>query len=152
MVKIISDSTCDLSQELLRKYEIDILPLHILLGDKEYEDGKNITPDQIYTWSDANKTTPKTSAPALADAMELFRPYAEAGREIVCFSISAGMSTSGNVMRLAAVILAPMPQPMIFVRIATIVRATAKRIRLPSSPASSVFMPIDAKKIGEKSM
>ena len=46
MVKIISDSTCDLSQELLRKYEIDILPLHILLGDKEYEDGKNITPDQ----------------------------------------------------------------------------------------------------------
>ena len=43
MVKIISDSTCDLSQELLRKYEIDILPLHILLGDKEYEDGKNIT-------------------------------------------------------------------------------------------------------------
>ena len=54
------------------------------------------------TWSDANKTTPKTSAPALADAMELFRPYAEAGREIVCFSISAGMSTSGNVMRLAA--------------------------------------------------
>lgn len=73
MVKIISDSTCDLSQELLRKYEIDILPLHILLGDKEYGDGKNITPDQIYTWSDANKTTPKTSAPALADAMELFR-------------------------------------------------------------------------------
>ena len=53
-------------------------------------------------WTDANKTTPKTSAPALADAMELFRPYAEAGREIVCFSISAGMSTSGNVMRLAA--------------------------------------------------
>ena len=63
MVKIISDSTCDLSQELLRKYEIDILPLHILLGDKEYGDGKNITPDQIYTWSDANKTTPKTFPP-----------------------------------------------------------------------------------------
>ena len=42
MVKIISDSTCDLSQELLRKYEIDILPLHILLGDKEYGDGKTL--------------------------------------------------------------------------------------------------------------
>ena len=102
MVKIISDSTCDLSPELLERYEIDILPLHILLGDKEYEDGKNITPDQIYIWSDANKTTPKTSAPALEDAMELFRPYVEEGREIVCFSISASMSTSGNVMRLAA--------------------------------------------------
>lgn len=102
MVKIISDSTCDLSPELLARYEIDILPLHILLGDQEFEDGKNITPDQIYAWSDANKTTPKTSAPAMADAIELFRPYVTAGREIVCFSISAGMSTSGNVMRLAA--------------------------------------------------
>ena len=102
MVKIISDSTCDLSPELLARYEIDILPLHILLGDQEFEDGKNITPNQIYAWSDANKTTPKTSAPAMADAIELFRPYVTAGREIVCFSISSSMSTSGNVMRLAA--------------------------------------------------
>ena len=102
MVKIISDSTCDLSPELLARYEIDILPLHILLGDQEFEDGKNITPDQIYAWSDANKTTPKTSAPAMADAIELFRPYVTAGREIVCFSISSSMSASGNVMRLAA--------------------------------------------------
>ena len=47
MVKIISDSTCDLSQELLDKYEISILPLHILLGDTECEDGINITPDEI---------------------------------------------------------------------------------------------------------
>ena len=61
MVKIISDSTCDLSPELIAKYDIDILPLHILLGEDEYEDGKNITPEQIYSWSDENKTTPKTS-------------------------------------------------------------------------------------------
>ena len=65
--------------------------------------GKNITPDQIYTWSDANKTTPKTSAPALADAMELFRPYAEAGREIVCFSIS---ETIWETVRLFFAIIA----------------------------------------------
>ena len=102
MVKIISDSTCDLSPELIAKYDIDILPLHILLGEDEYEDGKNITPEQIYSWSDENKTTPKTSAPALTDAIELFKPYIDEGREIVCFSISSSMSTSGNVMRIAA--------------------------------------------------
>ena len=102
MVKIISDSTCDLSPELNAKYDIDILPLHILLGEDEYEDGKNITPEQIYSWSDENKTTPKTSAPALTDAIELFKPYIDEGREIVCFSISSSMSTSGNVMRIAA--------------------------------------------------
>ncbi len=102
MVKIISDSTCDLTPDLLSKYDIDILPLHILLGEKEYKDGKDITPDQIYSWSDANKTTPKTSAPALSETIDLFRPYVEEGRNIVCFSISNSMSSSGNVMQLAA--------------------------------------------------
>ena len=102
MVKIISDSTCDLSPELITRYNIDILPLHILLGEDEYEDGKTITPEQIFAWSDEHKTTPKTSAPSLEDAIHIFRPYIEDGHEIICFSISGSMSTSGNVMRLAA--------------------------------------------------
>lgn len=102
MVKIISDSTCDLSNDLLDKYDVTILPLHILLGEKEYLDRVSITSKEIYTWSDANKTTPKTSAPSLDDAIELLTPYAEAGQEVVCFSISDEMSASGNVMRLAA--------------------------------------------------
>ena len=102
MVKIISDSTCDLSPELVNRYDIDILPLHILLGEKEYKDGKNITPDEIFAWSDAHKTTPKTSAPSLVDAIEILKPYVEEKREVICFSISSSMSTSGNVMRLAA--------------------------------------------------
>lgn len=102
MVKIIADSTCDLSKELLEKYEITILPLHILLGEEEYLDGVNITPREIYEWSDAHGATPKTSAPSQDAAMELLGPFAEAGREVVCFSISSEMSTSGNVMRIAA--------------------------------------------------
>lgn len=102
MVKIISDSTCDLSPELVAKYDIDILPLHILLGEDEFEDGKTITPEQIFKWADEYRTTPKTSAPSLAETIELFRPYVERKQEIICFSISSSMSTSGNVMRLAA--------------------------------------------------
>ena len=102
MVKIISDSTCDLSLELIKRYDIDIMSLHILLGEDEYKDGKNITPEEIFTWSDEHKTTPKTSAPSLTDAMEIIRPYVEQKREVICFSISGSMSTSGNVMRLAA--------------------------------------------------
>lgn len=102
MVKIISDSTCDLTRELLERYQVTVLPLHVLLGDTEYLDGSDITPDAIYAWSDQNKTTPKTSAPSVAEAVELFRPYAEAGDELICFSISDTMSSSGNSMRLAA--------------------------------------------------
>lgn len=102
MVKVIADSTCDLSEELIEKYNIDILPLHILLGDEEYEDGKSITPDEIYKWSDEHDTTPKTSAVSIGAAVEMFRPYVEAGQEIVCFAISSEMSTTINVMNMAA--------------------------------------------------
>jgi len=101
MVKIISDSTCDLSKELLEKYDISILPLHVLLGEEEYLDGKNITPDEIFAWADANKTTPKTSAPAMTEAVDMWKPYLDAGQEIICFSIAEGMSGTGNIMRLA---------------------------------------------------
>ncbi len=102
MVKIISDSTCDLSRELLERYDVDIVPLHVLMGDSEYEDGVDIMPDEIYAWSDANKTTPKTSAASLERVIEIFKPYIDNGQEIVSFSISEDMSTSANVMRLAA--------------------------------------------------
>ena len=102
MVKIVSDSTCDLSQELLQRYDVSILPLHILLGEQEYEDGQDIFPDEIYQWSDKNKTTPKTSAPALDRVMDLLRLYVAEGREVICFAISESMSTSANVMRIAA--------------------------------------------------
>lgn len=102
MVKIIADSTCDLSKELIEKYSVDILPLYIVLGDKEYQDGRGITPDEIYRWSDANGVTPKTAACSLAEAQELFKKYVDQGVEVICFSISNEMSTTGNVMRMAA--------------------------------------------------
>lgn len=101
-VKIIADSTCDLSDELLEKYDIAVIPLHILLGERECEDGVDVTPDEIYGWSDDNATTPKTSAPSMERAMEVMKPYLDQGRKLICFSISSEMSTSGNVMRLAA--------------------------------------------------
>ncbi len=102
MVKIIADSTCDLSKDLIERYDISILPLHIHLGDDEYEDGVNIFPDDIYQWSDANNTTPKTSAMSIDEAMDMFQPFLDEGREIVCFIISADMSAAFNVARMAA--------------------------------------------------
>lgn len=102
MVKIFSDSTMDLSSELKERYNVSMLPLHVLLGEDEYLDGVNITPDEIYKWADANKTTPKTSAPSIEDAVDVFKPYIDNGDEIICFSVSKEMSTSNNIIRLAA--------------------------------------------------
>ena len=101
MIKIISDSTCDLSKELIEKYNIAILPLHIHLDEEEYQDGVTISPDEIYAWADANNTTPKTSAASMAEMIDLFQPYIDNGDEIICFSISSSMSANYNAMRLA---------------------------------------------------
>lgn len=100
MIKIVSDSTCDLSKELIEKYDIAILPLHIHLGDEEYADGVDITSDRIYSWSEENKTTPKTSAASITETIEIFEQYG--GYELICFPVSESMSSSANVMRLAA--------------------------------------------------
>ena len=102
MIRIFSDSTSDLSDELLKRYDITILPLYIILGDKQYKDGVNITPNDIFKWSDEHKTTPKTSAASLEDIVEKIRPVIENGDEIIAFSISLEMSNMGNVIRLAA--------------------------------------------------
>lgn len=102
MVKIVSDSTCDLSKELLHEFSVEILPLHIILGENDFEDGEGITPDEIYKWSDENKTTPKTAAPSMERAINCLEPHIKNGDEVICFAISEDMSSSANVMRLAA--------------------------------------------------
>ncbi len=101
MVRILSDSTCDLSQELKERYDIEILPLHVLMGEGDYRDGVEVTPEQIFRWSDENKSTPKTAAPSIEDAVEKIGKLLEGGNEVLCFSISETMSSSLNIMRLA---------------------------------------------------
>lgn len=101
MIQIISDSTSDLSKELLARYNIAVLPLNVTLGDKDYKDGVGIAPEDLYKWSDENKSTPKTAAFSTEDAVALFRQFLDDGKEIICLSISGEMSASGNIMRMA---------------------------------------------------
>lgn len=99
---VIADSTCDLSKELLERYGVSIVPLHIILGDKEYRDTVEITPPKIYEWADANKTTPKTSAVSVEDVSIALEKAMETADEAVCFCISESMSSTGEVMRMTA--------------------------------------------------
>ena len=101
-VAIISDSTCDLSKELLERYNISTFPLHIHLGEEHYSDGVDITPEEIYAWSDKTKETPKTSTLSPLEAEECLEKQLEQYDEVVCFCISETMSSCANVMRLAA--------------------------------------------------
>jgi DegV family protein with EDD domain len=100
MVRILSDSTCDLSKELTLRYNVTIIPLYVRLGDKEYLDGVNITPEELYKWSDEHGETPKTAAPGIDDITKLFEK--DSADEYIIFTISSSMSASFNNARLAA--------------------------------------------------
>lgn len=102
MIRIVADSTCDLSKELIEEYDISIVPLHIVLGEKEYLDGKEISPDEIYDWADAKEDTPKTSAVGFEQALDLMQSMEGTEDEMIIFTISAKMSTTANVFRMAA--------------------------------------------------
>lgn len=101
-IRIMADSTCDLSAELIERYGISIISLNIMMDDAPYLDGVETTPDQIYAWADANRTTPKTAAPGPEAAIEFLRPAAEAGEEVCFLGISEQMSSTCQVLRLAA--------------------------------------------------
>lgn len=101
-IRIVADSTCDLTPELRKQYGITVIPLCIVMEDKSYYDGEQITPDQIYLWSEANRTTPKTAAVSYERALEILKPFMDAGDEIIFLGISEQMSTTCNIIRLIA--------------------------------------------------
>ena len=101
-VLIVSDSTCDLSPELIDRYGIKLLPLGVSLGEKLYSDGVDITPDHIYKHYEETGELPRTSAVNMADFSDSFEKYTSEGYSIVCFTISAEMSSTFNNARMAA--------------------------------------------------
>ncbi len=101
-VIITSDSTSDLSPELIEKYNIKILPMGVTLGDELFYDGKNISPDEIYAYFEKTQTLPKTSAINMTDFTDFFAPLVNEGYAVINFTISSEMSTTFNNSRLAA--------------------------------------------------
>ncbi len=102
-IVITSDSTTDLSSELRERYNISILPMGITLGDKLFMDnGVDITPDIIYEHHHTTGELPKTNATNYADCYDFFKPFVDAGKAVIHFTISSEMSSTYNNARMAA--------------------------------------------------
>ena len=101
-VLIASDSTCDLSQDLIQRYGVHILPLGVSLGENQYTDGVDITPDDIYAHYAATGQLPKTSAVNIAQFDDFFREHTADGSAIVLFTISSDMSSTCSNAKIAA--------------------------------------------------
>ena len=101
-VKITCDSTCDLPAELLARYDIDVLPLGVALGDTLYHDSVDITADGIFSYVEKTGDLPKTSAVSIAEYMDVFKKYTDAGCAVIHINISSAFSACHQNARLAA--------------------------------------------------
>lgn len=102
-IKILTDSTSDLSKELLEKYDIEVIPLTVTLGENSYKDGLEISAEDIFESYEKNKILPKTSAVSVAEYTEIFSGWVEKGYDIVHFTISSSMSACYQNACIAAV-------------------------------------------------
>ena len=101
-VVITSDSTCDLSQELLDRYDIPVIPLTINLGEDTFLAGSNFTPLDMYARYKQDGTLPKTSAPSVQEFLDFFSQFTEKGCEVVHLDISSELSNTYNAACMAA--------------------------------------------------
>ena len=97
-----ADSTCDLNEELLEKYNVHILPMHVNLEENSYLDGVDIGPDMIYDYYCEHKVLPKTAALNMDEVLEFVTPFIKAGNDVLCLTLGSGLSTTYNSFRLAA--------------------------------------------------
>ena len=96
MAKILltADSTCDISGDLLESTKAQLMPLHIILNDKSYDDGIDITPDEIYSHFNRTGKLPKTASINTQEYIDKFMPYIEQGYEVVHINIGSAISSS----------------------------------------------------------
>ena len=91
-MKIITDSTADLSKEMYGRYDIRFVPLTVHLADKTWRDFYDIEPDEYYSMLRGTKAFPSTSQPSPQDFIDVFAPLVAAGEPILSIHISSKLS------------------------------------------------------------
>ncbi|MDA8271387.1 MAG: DegV family protein [Actinomycetota bacterium] len=102
-VKVVVDSGADIPSELVTKHGIEIVPLKIRFGDREYVDTKDLTTDQFWELCETSKEFPQTAAPSSGDFETAFlKAKADGFDEVVCITLSSDLSATFQAATLAA--------------------------------------------------
>jgi len=95
-IKISADSTIDLSEELIKKYDIAIMPLNITLGDDTKLDGVEVTTDELFAYVDKTGELPKTASPSIVNYQEFYDKLLKDCDCVIHFVVSSQMSSCYN--------------------------------------------------------
>ena len=94
-IKIMADSTCDLSQEIIEKYNISIAPLVVTIDGQEFKDRLDIQTDEFYNKLETYKNPPTTSMPSPSSFIKCIKEAEEQGyNNVLCICMSSGTSGS----------------------------------------------------------
>ncbi len=100
MLRLLVDSGSSIKEEEAEYYNIELIPLKILLGETEYEDGVNLPMDEFYHKLIDEKIFPKTSLPNLADLEEKISGYTNQGDDVIILTISSEISGTFNAIKM----------------------------------------------------
>ena len=101
-VIIMTDSTADLDQSLLKKYQIYSIPLYVRFGDEIFKDGIDITTPELYAKVSDKGLLPQTAAPSPGDFVEAFKPLIDDHKDIIYIGIGSTISATIQSARVAA--------------------------------------------------
>ena len=101
-IKIITDSGSDINRQTAAKWDVRVLPLTVRFGDEEFFDGVTITADAMYDRMVKTGESPKTSQVPPFEYEKAFREAVEAGDDVICITLSSGMSGCWQSAMLAA--------------------------------------------------
>ncbi len=93
-IKITADSTCDLSEELIKLFDVELIPLHIVYGEESFDDGVNIFPSDIIERYRKARQLPKTAAVSMWEYAEHFKKYTEQGYDVIHIGLGSSISSS----------------------------------------------------------
>jgi DegV family protein with EDD domain len=94
VTKLLADSTSDLSGELIKKYDIGIIPLYVNFGTQSFRDGIDISPRELYARVEKNGSLPSTSAPTPQDYKSVFEKFVKQNMDVIYISLSSKISSS----------------------------------------------------------
>lgn len=101
-IKIITDSACDMPEELRASYDIAVVPMHIQKGDEDFLDMMEITPADVFEYGERTGRLCSTVAPNIAEFSAAFARYSGAYDAVICISIGSRFSSCYQNAAIAA--------------------------------------------------
>ena len=102
MIKIVTDSTCDLPKAWFTRYNITVVPINIQFGKHTYREGMDIDPETFYSQINDQGELPTTSQPSIGEFQEIYESLAADGSEILSIHVTSKLSGTWQTAALTA--------------------------------------------------